>query len=109
MKRILAIPTPGCIQVGDSLKIGTDSVEYTYTLEYKMCYAKIRNNDGTESTLIVYLQSAFKQPLIGGHNYFVLFLYLFDQTTRKWVRPKKPFDQNNVINGKFRYEAYLSL
>lgn len=104
----IAVPANGCIQVSDTVEIA-HTYEVEYTTEYKLCNAKRKNDDGTESALIVYLQSAFKQPFLGGSKYFVLFSYLFDETTQRWVRPSDPSDPDNTDKGRLRYEAYLSL
>lgn len=95
----------GCVKARNSLQNGQSYVGYI--VEYKSCYAKRKNDDGTEFRVKVYLQSAYKQPILGRYKYFVLFKYFFDQRTGLWLMPNDP--NYTTGEGKFRYEGYLSL
>lgn len=98
----------GCIKVTTAIEVNHTYMA-EYAIEFRMCYAKQKNADGTESALVVYLQTAFEQRHFGGLRYFVLFFYLFDEITQQWVRPFDLSYPNNINAGKFRYEAYLTL
>lgn len=76
-------------------------------VEYKMCFAIKTNADDTQSSVTLYLQSAYKQPLMGGMKFFVLFKYNQDPETEEWQMMSDPVIQ--PATSRYRYEAYLTL